>query len=146
MQTFVPYADIHRIAAVLDRRRLNKQRVEAFQVLRAITDADYGWQGHPAVHMWRGYGGALRLYALAMCDEWRAQGGADNAALRERIAAFQFDDEAFPPWWGDERVHRSHRSNLLAKEPFYYAEYWHEDEMPYFWPSKQPEYAVLMTA
>lgn len=146
MQTFVPYDDVHRIASVLDRRRLNKQRIEAFQVLRAITDPTYGWQRHPAVHMWRGHGGALRLYGLAMCDEWLAQDGADNTDLRGRIAAFQFDHADFPAWWGDDRVHQSHRSNLLYKQPEYYADFWHEDKMPYFWPSKHPEYAVVMTA
>lgn len=145
MQTFVPYDDIHRIASVLDRRRLNKQRVEAFQVLRAITDPTYGWQQHPAVHMWRGHGGFLRLYGLALCDEWLAQGGADNADLRGRIAAFDFDDDEPPLWWGDDRVHRSHRSNLLCKEPDHYTRFWNEDEMPYFWPSKSREYAVVMT-
>ncbi|WP_344942481.1 pyrimidine dimer DNA glycosylase/endonuclease V [Terrabacter ginsenosidimutans] len=37
MQTFVPYADFARTAAVLDTRRLGKQRVEVIQIVRALT-------------------------------------------------------------------------------------------------------------
>ena len=37
MQTFLPYADFARCAAVLDPRRLGKQRVEVLQIMRAIT-------------------------------------------------------------------------------------------------------------
>ena len=140
LQTFVPYPDVHKCALALDRLRLNKQRIEAFQILRAITDDTYGWQNHPAVHMWRGYGGALRLYGLAMCDEWVAQDGNDKTDLRGRIEAFQFEEDSFPKWWGDNRVHASHRSNLLVKDKDWYGKLWNDAPMPYFWPSKEPEY------
>ena len=48
VQTFLPYADFARSAAVLDRTRLGKQRVEAIQVVRALTIPTYGWRHHPA--------------------------------------------------------------------------------------------------
>ena len=142
MQTFVPYADIYKCASSLDRSRLNKQRVETFQILRAITDSDYGWQNHPAVIMWRGHGGALRLYGLIMCDEWVAQGGNDQTDLRGRIEAFTFEHDSFPAWWGDERIHVSHRSNLLRKDPQWYGKLWSEPDMPYFWPSQHADYQL----
>ncbi len=37
MQTFLPYADFERSAAVLDRQRLGKQRVETLQIFQALT-------------------------------------------------------------------------------------------------------------
>jgi hypothetical protein len=37
VQTFLPFPDFDRTARVLDDRRLGKQRVEALQVLRALT-------------------------------------------------------------------------------------------------------------
>ena len=49
MQTFLPYSDFQQSAAVLDRVRLGKQRVEALQTLRALVIPEYGWQSHPAI-------------------------------------------------------------------------------------------------
>lgn len=63
MQTFVPFPDLRRTAEVLDDRRLGKQRVEALQIIRALTRATYGWKRHPAVRMWEGHVEALALYA-----------------------------------------------------------------------------------
>jgi hypothetical protein len=41
-----------------------------------------------------------------------------------------------PSWLGDERVHSSHRSNLLRKRPEHYGLLgWTEGpDMPYHWP------------
>jgi len=41
MQTFLPYPDFAQSLRVLDSRRLGKQRLEAMQLLRAIS----GWFG-----------------------------------------------------------------------------------------------------
>ena len=51
MQTFLPFSDFAQTAAVLDARRLGKQRVEVLQILRALTFDDYGWRTYPAVTM-----------------------------------------------------------------------------------------------
>lgn len=143
MQTFVPYPDSELSASLLDNRRLNKQRVETFQILRAITDDTYGWQNHPAVQMWRGHTAALRVYGLAMCDLWSIRGGNDKADLRGRIAAFDSVDESFPAWWGDDRVHASHRANLLMKDADWYRRFWDDKPRPYFWPLKHSDYALV---
>lgn len=143
MQTFVPYPDSELSASLLDDRRLNKQRVETFQILRAITDDTYGWQRHPAVEMWRGHVGALRVYGLAMCDVWSARGGNDNADLRGRIAAFDSADESSPAWWGDDRVHASHRGNLIRKDAGWYGRFWDDEPCPYFWPLQHSDYAPI---
>jgi hypothetical protein len=42
LQTFLPYPDFAASAQALDQRRLGKQRVEALQVLRALTTPGYG--------------------------------------------------------------------------------------------------------
>jgi hypothetical protein len=49
MQTFLPYESYARSAAVLDRQRLGKQRVEAMQILRVLAGETAGWGNHPAV-------------------------------------------------------------------------------------------------
>lgn len=144
MQTFLPYADPRASARVLDDRRLGKQRVETFQVLRALTWPTYGWKNHPAVRMWRGFVPGLVAYGLACVDEWRARGRADatRAALIEFSGGVEPDwDELhdtgrLPPWVGDEVLHLSHRSALVRKDPRHYRPHFGDvpDDLPYVWP------------
>lgn len=145
MQTFLPYEDYARSASVLDRPRLGKQRVETLQVLRALVIPDYGWQRHPVVQMWTGYVPALVSYGLACTQEWTAGGAADTTAaliteFAPEVAGVAQEDLAraghLPPWTGDERLHLSHRSNLVRKDPERYRPVLGAvpDDLPYWWP------------
>jgi hypothetical protein len=130
---------------VLDSPRLGKQRVETLQVLRALELPDYGWASHPVVTMWRGRTAGLVVYGLAMVRAWRERGFADSTA--PQIAEFAPDAAGLtqaeaaaagllPSWVGDEDVHRSHRSNLRAKDPAFYRPLFPDtpDDLPYVWP------------
>ena len=145
MQTFLPYEDFRESAKVLDRARLGKQRVETVQILKALTLADYGWKQHPATKMWRGYANWLVDYGMAICDEWLLRGYDDTCydqiiSIRDSLIPSETNTSP-PPWLGDERLHRSHRSNLTRKDPEYYRQFWNEpDDIPYFWPTHH-EYA-----
>lgn len=135
MQTFVPYASIHESAQVLDMRRLGKQRVETFQLLRVNAGLVKGWWNHPAAKMWRGHDAGLIAYGVGICDEWIMRGYKDTC--REKILAFgkpDFND--MPSWWGDDAVHASHRSALLRKQPDWYSQFqWDDDpSVEYVWP------------
>ena len=136
MQTFLPCADFRASARFLDRQRLGKQRVEAWQILQALHRTTGGWRNHPAVRMWRGYDAALALYGIAMCREWRRRGYRDT--LRVRFKPYVATDPlvCLPAWLGDEAFHRSHRSNLLRKAPDHYRPFWptEADDLPYVWP------------
>ncbi|MFC0624669.1 MSMEG_6728 family protein [Kribbella deserti] len=144
MQTFVPYADFAASAAVLDDRRLGKQRVETLQILRALVWPDYGWKHHPAVGMWRGFTRALVGYGTAVCREWGARGHTDSTlpTLLEFTGGEVPEQPtlaaagALPPWLGEEAVHLSHRSALLRKDPTYYGPIFPgvPDDLPYLWP------------
>ena len=149
MQTFLPVADFAESARLLDSPRLGKQRVETLQVLRALELPDYGWTSHPVVRMWRGRTAALVVYGLAMVRVWRERGFADStetliAEFAPEMAGAAQDDLAaaglLPSWVGDEALHRSHRSNLLAKDPDYYRPRFAErfgaepEDLPYMWP------------
>jgi hypothetical protein len=150
VQTFLPYPDFLASARALDSRRLGKQRVEAIQVLRALTRPVYGWKHHPVVKMWHGYEEALTRYGLDMCAAWGATGRADTCAVtlaadletstgtsvvrtQETLAAAG----ELPPWLGDPDLHRSHRSALLRKDPGYYRALFpgDPDDLPYVWPA-----------
>ena len=137
MQTFLPYADMRLSLACLDDQRLGKQRAEALQVLNALSAfrerRPYGWKNHPVARMWRGHDDALRLYLNLSLDEWERRGFRNNMPRH----SFGSEDPALPAWWGAERLHASHRSNLLRKAPTHYGRFgWSEpDDLPYFWPA-----------
>ena len=145
MQTFLPYPEFARSAEVLDVPRLGKQRVETLQVLRALELGDYGWRSHPVVRMWRGRTPALVAYGLAVVRVWTRLGHADST--HELIAEFAPEVEPLtqadlarrgllPSWLGDERLHRSHRSALVRKDPAFYRPVFGDvpDDLPYHWP------------
>lgn len=144
MQTFLPCPGFRASAALLDDRRLGKQRVEVLQVLRALTWTSYGWRNHPAVRMWRGFVPGLVAYGLAVCDEWVARGRAD--AVGEALLGFtagrapDVDELAargqLPPWLGHDPVHASHRSALVRKDPEHYRALFPDvpADLPYVWP------------
>lgn len=131
VQTFLPYADFRRSAACLDARRLGKQRVEAYQLLRVLQGETKGWRNHPAAAMWRGHEAALAAYMNAAIDEW-VRRGYRNTMAKARVSRYRP-----PAWLGDERFHASHRANLLRKDPAFYGRYgWKEDPAsPYVWPA-----------
>lgn len=150
MQTFLPYADFAATARVLDLRRLGKQRVEALQVLRALTVPGYGWRHHPAVRMWKGHEEALTRYGLEICRRWCDIGHRDTCAISlttefeaaARTGAPRGQLEltragALPAWLGDPEFHRSHQSALLRKNPAHYGPLFPDvpDDLPYVWPA-----------
>jgi hypothetical protein len=134
MQTFLPYADFARSLAVLDPRRLGKQRVEAYQLVRAVT-VGTGWSRHPAARMWSGHVNALKRYYNLAVEEWVRRGYRNSMKkmpVRGRVV--------MPPFVGDERFHAAHRSNLLRKDPVFYARWgWMEPpDLPYVWGRPAP--------
>lgn len=153
MQTFLPYAGYDASARVLDNKRLGKQRSENLQILKALKLPDYGWKHHTATAMWRGYEHALGLYHACIVSQWLKTSDHDITA-RKFLAILEPDfadvprplDFLFlhcmsypaPPWLGDERVHKTHRSNLLRKDWKHYGQFgWTEpSNLCYYWPVK----------
>lgn len=143
MQTFLPFASFKQSARCLDYRRLGKQRSEARMIIDILEGrgkisktGKVAWINHPAVKMWKGYEGALKAYYNTVLTEWIRRGyknGMEIAYIDRNIS--------FPPWLGDDRLHSSHRSNLLRKNFAFYGKFnWEEDpEQPYFWPTKEEE-------
>lgn len=145
MQTFIPeivYADC---AAVLDRQRLGKQRVECLQIMNILCGVQpahrKGWRNHPAVVMWQGWEYALLHYTEAICDEWTDRGYIDNCMERVRSAFYHkhcrepFVIAGYPGWWDDMEIHVSHQSNLMRKNPDHYSPFYGHvpDDLPYVW-------------
>lgn len=115
MQTFLPSTNFEQSARWLDTQRLGKQRVECLQILKALTNPDYGWQNHPCVKMWRGYEYALARYGLEICEEWVKRGYKDTCFQKivdvfDGIVPYQ---ENLP--WLTEKFASNHRAILLGK-------------------------------
>jgi hypothetical protein len=143
MQTFLPYANFAQSAAVLDYRRLGKQRVEALQLLKTIRklrdkEEVRGWKNHPCCKMWMKHSNALVRYGLYICREWIERGYKDTCY--DKINAYYDEEEilTMPSFFGDEEFHRSHKSNLIRKDPEYYRKYWPDvpDNLEYIWPTE----------
>jgi hypothetical protein len=141
MQTFLPYPSFAASAIVLDSKRLGKQRVETKQIYTALTTGK-GWIHHPATKMWAGHESALAYYGIVVCHEWVRRGYNDS--LLPYFSGLVYDDTDPPPWFGDDRFHDSHKSNLYRKDPVYYKAFADVGpDLPYYWPTKE-DYAYML--
>lgn len=134
MQTFLPYPSFRRSMACLDPSRLGNQVYrEALTLIRG------GWPNHPASLMWRGYEQALALYGLAGLDELLRRGKDyhhHRAEFEAYLARADLVSIPMPPWLGCRAFHRSHRSNLVRKDPGWYRRFFPTvpADLPYVWP------------
>lgn len=148
MQTFVPYADFDKSAKVLDSKRLNKQLLEGRQIYKilASNQTKGAWVNHPAVKMWRNHDNALFEYLFNILKECNLRGIKTDKnwnAITEMHEHnwFRGGKLVMPAWWGDERVHESHRNNLYVKDSVVYSDFSSAsrvtccDRCNYFWPT-----------
>ena len=128
MQTFLPCPRFDETARVLDTKRLGKQRVEAIQVVRALTVPGYGWRHHPAAAMWAGYEEALVRYGLDICAAWCLLGHADTCAT---TMVTDLTQNAFANLGWDDI-----KSVLVRKDPGHYRTFFPDvpDDLEYVWP------------
>lgn len=166
MQTFLTTYNLAENFRCLDRARLGKQRVEAWQILRTLcrdTDNPHlrkaleldtmplrgnGWINHPAVKMWRGSERLLAVYGTRCCSEWLGRGYQDTMRWRFINVIGALDAAPKPTWWHDEALAASHRAALLYKDPDHYGQFgWTEKpaepdakgSLPYVWPVNNKE-------
>ena len=158
MQTFLPYADFEASVQALDYKRLGKQRVETYQILKALLGSQGGlhggWARHPASRMWEGYELALLKYQEETIKEWVGVRGYKDTCWEKSCALFtpeQLEDYAagnyeMPEWFGNEDFHNAHISNLLRKDSEFYALALGRpvpDNLEYIWPGKTLEEAKI---
>jgi hypothetical protein len=143
MQTFMPYIHVRESLESIDNQRLNKQILEASQIIQCIDDPDRGYQSHPAVRMWRGHILALCNYGAIAADVFAERFcKADDRSVwfarrqTELRSKYPIEQGKYPPWFGCIAVHASHRSRLIVKNPDRYGPEWPDtpEDMPYLWP------------
>lgn len=64
MQIFLPYKEPYKVAEVLDKRRLNKQIIEADRIYKTLTGnpVSRSLPKHPIVLMYKGHEDFVKLY------------------------------------------------------------------------------------
>jgi hypothetical protein len=146
MQTFLTSPNYTTTAQQLDNKRLNKQALEAWQIMMTNLHLDpagnyrkpRGWSNHPASRMWKGYEQELMVYIDAMCNEWRRRGynttidGKAHATLEVARRNGLLGDHRIPDWMLDpelfDAITVTHRTALLAKNFDHYHQFgWVED-------------------
>ncbi len=150
MITFLPVKSMVKSMEFLDNRRLNKQRVEACQILEILLDQSFlpshlnsvvpfersfqPWSRHPSILMWRGHEEWLKLYLACSIGEWAFRGFTNTITKPTYDTSLQKP----PSFLGLEPFHLSHRCNLIRKAPLHYLKFWpneRNDSIPYYWPS-----------
>ena len=151
MQTFLPQTDsFERIAQELDNKRLNKQVLEAWQLLLTLTQLDprgehrdpKGWRNHPAAKMWAGHEKALVLYANTMCKVWLERGY--NSTMLPKIEATFL--RALELDRVQDQLASTHRVALLRKDYPWYSQFGYPEDngyrpefYQYLWPDSNGE-------
>jgi hypothetical protein len=159
MQTFLPEgSDFELTARNLDRKRLIKQAVESYQIIKVLAGLTKGWVNHPACKMWTGSEGWLYTYTMAQIDEIERRGYKNTTRpLITDLMNLYFPDwqEDLPPaWLYDDRVKITHRGMLYEKDPEHYSFYKHENKIfrnflccdngkcNYYWPTHTLDYKL----
>lgn len=124
MQTFIPYPDFKKSFEVLDKKRVSKQIIETSQLLDAIFNLPTktgkvrsGFLNHPALIMWKNNPGTLLQYFETGIIECESR-GILTKHCRERLQVYKdipVENYNLPIWFGDEKIHASHRFRLLKK-------------------------------
>lgn len=153
MQTFLPSGSPTFAAQALDNKRLNKQILEGYQILKVLATNGKAWRNHPAVLMWEGHEGSLLEYVGDMITEAKYRGiKTENNQANINALFAQYGKQwnsTKPNWMTDKtklaKIVATHRANLYRKDPIFYAEYSNAVESKYnqtccpkclyFWPT-----------
>ena len=139
-------------AMYLDNKRLNKQILECYQILKVLSINGKAWRNHPAVLMWEGHEYSLHAYACTMAEEARKRGikvdkNLENITILEKQYGHAWGKDK-PSWFSGDDINRiiaTHRARLYIKDPIYYVEFAKYvdnkynkpccDGCLYFWPT-----------
>ena len=149
MQVFLPYPDFKQSVQCLDKSRLGNQ---IWRECKTIMNG--GWVNHPASKMWKYHKHALAVYMWEGITELlrRRQLRITPAMALSRYLIDIFTHPSntklfnrnaeLPPFLGNVHFHRSHRLNLLFKDPEWYSKFF-PDRIPltkpeYIWPKVEP--------
>ena len=115
MQIFIPYPSPIDVAKCLDKARLNKQVIEASQIIKTITGFSQAWQNHPIMKMYKKH----QLWVLFYWETlyFYQYGDIDEAIERSEAA-----DRLRPPFITGNLCDQ-HKRRLYTKSPNLYPQF-----------------------
>lgn len=150
MQTFLPFSDYETVAQTLDSKRLNKQILEGYQILKILSGASESgaWRNHPAVLMWR----KSEVHLNDYIDHLVVEANLRNIKTDKNVSNLKELKTRFGRFWSAEqpvwqkpvhmsRVIESHRANLYRKDSIVYGKFSSDTTKPccdkclYYWPT-----------
>jgi len=144
VQVFVPYPSLKQSVMSLDPSRLGNQIYR-----ECLTLATGGWPNHPVAKMWKHHTFFLCKYALNGLLELQNR-GLYYPHIFEKFTRIcnSVKDTGPPIWWGNEKVHNSHKANLLRKDYTYYSQFgWQYEVNPadaYYYPTINEREVLLL--
>ena len=155
MQTFLPFSDYETVAQTLDSKRLNKQILEGYQILKILSGASESgaWRNHPAVLMWK----KSEVHLNDYIDHLVVEANLRNIKTDKNVSNLKELKTRFGNKWGNlvpfwmhkdhlYRVTTSHKANLYRKDSIHYAEFQFDTAKPccpgclYYWPTHTLKY------
>lgn len=135
MQVFLPFPSFEKSVQCLDNTRLGNQ---VWRECKTLLNG--GWRNHPVSKMWIYHKPALATYALCGLQELVRRNDIRPQPLAQLTTYFQeyLPSLGNPTFIGNEQFHRSHRLNLLWKNPDWYSQFFDEPiphyKPEYYWP------------
>ena len=162
MQTFLPSADYEYAAQILDNKRLNKQILEGYQIMKILSGASESgaWRNHPAVLMWKG----SEVHLMDYIDNMVYEANFRGIKTVNNVANLNALKRSFSSRWGNlkpvwskpehvDRVITTHKANLYRKDPEIYAEFYNAkssefnkpccDKCLYYWATHKEKQGIL---
>lgn len=109
MQTFMPFSSFYDSADVLDDRRLNKQIIEAYQIVSGKVPN----KNHPACLMWKDHKYWLNKYIKVCCLVYYKRTKKTHSILN-KLKHIE-ENGSCPEFIFDKRMTISHKVNLIRK-------------------------------
>lgn len=115
MQVFCPFAEPYFTAQEMsaDKRRINKQVIEAGQILNTINGYSKGWKNHPVILMYKDH--ADWLYNYMLCLNCYIKGDFMKAKYYSQQA-----DNVRPSFLNNKEFLDAHKRRLYKKAPELY--------------------------
>lgn len=117
--TFILSNDPKTCASLLDKLRLNKQKLECTQIINIIENLSSekkGFKSHPIIYMWKNNIDGLKYYCNCIIDEWVKRGYNNTTKKFENVS-----EDDLPWWYKNKQIQYSHMASLHRKNPEHYS-------------------------